>query len=84
MKYQVLADQPTYFENHHHQKHFYAQKIESCIWNLTILSCSASNSAFVANFESFVFQSESFKRMEKLDSFFLFIFKSSISMVHLL
>ena len=39
-----------------------------CVCSFIILSCPAFNSAFVDNFASFVFESESFARLEIVDS----------------
>ena len=45
----------------------------------TILSYSAFNSVFVANFASFVFKPESFTRFEILDSLSNFFFALSLN-----
>ena len=48
-----------------------------CVYSLTILSCFAFNSAFVANVASFLFKSEFYARLEILDSFYLCIKNST-------
>ena len=63
----MLVNKQTHFEKHHHQKSSTIKKkkkkkkIESNVWSFKTLSCSGFHSAFVANVESFMFQSEVFR-----------------------
>ena len=61
----MLVNKQTHFEKHHHQKSSTIKKkkkkIESNVLILKTLSCSGFHSAFVANVESFMFQSEVFR-----------------------
>ena len=60
----MLVTKQTHFEKHHHQKSSTIKKkkkIESNVLSFKTLSCSGFHSAFVANVESFMFQSEVFR-----------------------
>ena len=59
----MLVNKQTHFEKHHHQKSstIKKKKIESNVLSFKTLSCSGFHSAFVANVESFMFQSEVFR-----------------------
>ena len=62
-------------------------KPKSSVFNFFILSCSAFNSAFVANFANFLSKSELFINPAISDlstKFLLFILLSTISLVYLL
>ena len=62
----MLVNKQTHFEKNHHQKSYTIKKkkkkkIESNVLSFKTLSCSGFHSAFVANVESFMFQSEVFR-----------------------
>ena len=62
----MLVNKQTHFKKQHHQKSSKKKKkkkkkIESNVLSFKTLSCSGFHSAFVANVESFMFQSEVFR-----------------------